>query len=780
MMFVSTREKAAPRIRRSASCLMWLCTSLLGVGGAAAGSAPTCSGGSALANPVLFVTQVPQPNDFATIGSVFANHEGRLSSAPRGGDLWICYPDGTLRNLTEEAGYGDEGPQRADAIAVRDPEVSWDGTKAVFSMVVGAPTQRYQQITTFWQLYEVTGLGAMDDAEIVKIPHQPTDANNVSPIYASDGRIVFVSDRSRNGAAHLYPQLDEYESTPTPTGLWSLDPGTGELFLMNHAPSGSFDPIVDSYGRVVFTRWDHLQRDQQSDGDPDGSVYGTFDYASEAADAARSSLRSEVFPEPRVGYVPAGQPWTGHRLNSFFPWQIQQDGQGEEFLNHLGRHELHDYFNRSRGDDPSLVEFIASAVDRANPNSIENFLQIREDPTQPGRYLGTDAPEFQTHASGGVVALVAPPSANPDTLPAASRDGELPFLLVGSRGGEVPGIQIEYVTDPENGSVDPPGTTSPSHSGMYRDPAPLSNGAVLVAHADTTLAAGNLGTALAPEPTYRFRLRFLEPDGDHLAAVSELTSGISESVTWWSPDDEAAYSGELWELNPVEVRPRAVPPAPSVPLPAPEANRFTETGVDLEAFKAWMRRHDLGLITVRDVTSRDDADRQQPFNLTVDLPGGTETSAPEGTMYTVKELELFQGDQVRGYGGTADPDPGRRVLARALHEAVALDANEHASAPSRIPLEADGSVAAFVPARRALAWQLIDANQDPVVFERFWITLQPGEIRACDGCHGVNHENQAGEGASTQSPEALLRVLEDWASLFVDGFESGTTTAWSP
>src|SRR3546814_10016913 len=46
--------------------------------------------------------------------------------------------------------------------------------------------------------------------------------------------------------------------------LWSLDPATGDLFMLDHSPSGDFTPILDSFGRVVFTRWDHLQRDQQA------------------------------------------------------------------------------------------------------------------------------------------------------------------------------------------------------------------------------------------------------------------------------------------------------------------------------------------------------------------------------------------------------------------------------------------------------------------------------------------------------------------------------------
>lgn len=65
-----------------------------------------------------------------------------MQSVARGGDLWIRYPDGSLKNLTALAGYGSTNPdgfQDDNAIAVRDPSVHWGGDKAIFSMVIGAP-----------------------------------------------------------------------------------------------------------------------------------------------------------------------------------------------------------------------------------------------------------------------------------------------------------------------------------------------------------------------------------------------------------------------------------------------------------------------------------------------------------------------------------------------------------------------------------------------------------------------------------------------------------------
>src|SRR6185436_4244723 len=53
--------------------------------------------------PILFVTQVPIPSDFTTIASAFGNHLPDTGACGRGGDLWIRYPQGRLKNLTKEA-----------------------------------------------------------------------------------------------------------------------------------------------------------------------------------------------------------------------------------------------------------------------------------------------------------------------------------------------------------------------------------------------------------------------------------------------------------------------------------------------------------------------------------------------------------------------------------------------------------------------------------------------------------------------------------------------------
>ena len=97
-------------------------------------------------------------------------------------------------------------------------------------MTVGAPSH-YQVKKFNWQLYEMTGLGKNETPVITKVANQPASYNNISPTYGTDGRIIFVSDRPRDGLNQLYPQLDEYEEAPSNTGLWSLLPSTGNLII---------------------------------------------------------------------------------------------------------------------------------------------------------------------------------------------------------------------------------------------------------------------------------------------------------------------------------------------------------------------------------------------------------------------------------------------------------------------------------------------------------------------------------------------------------------------
>jgi len=673
---------------------------------------------TAVSNPILFVTQVPTQGDpFASRMSTFANHLPSMAALPRGGDLMIRYPDGTLRNLTKEAGFGVEGQQGANAIAVREPAVHWSGTKAIFSMVVGGPPQRYVHPTAKWQLFEVTGLGQGQAAAITRVANQPADYNNVSPIYDSQDRILFTSDRPRGGEAHLYPQLDEYESTPTITGIWQLDPSNGQVRLLNHAPSGAFSPSIDRYGRVVFIRWDHLQRDQQAD----AGTYGAHDLASEASGAASIGLQPETFPESRSGMGSAYGNVNGFTYNLFTPWQMNQDGTEELTLNHIGRQELSfGYLTKSFSTDSALSDYSNTAL-IANKKYIRmdgGLFQLREDPTVEGSYYAIYTREFATGGTNQIVRITGAPSLNAeqmeivDASPAADGSGNLA-------------------------------------GGRFRSPLPMSSGHMVASY--TSSPAFQSGVPL--------RLHQLQTNGaGMLVAGPALTPGISKNLTWWDPDNQRSYNGVLWEIDPVEVVARTRPPVTTTPMASPEQSVFASEQVNEAAFRAWLTANQLALIVTRNQTSRDRDDKQQPYNLRV--PGGVQTLGGSGRIYEVSHYQILQANMIRAYNTGSIYQRGRRPIAQPM-AVTANPANAGGPAGS-VRIAADGSTAAFVPASRALTWQSTDAAGVPIVRERLWVTLQPGEIRTCTGCHGENTRNQAGAVASTTPPEALRQLLRHW------------------
>ncbi len=662
---------------------------------------------------IMFVTQPPLGADFTTVNATFGNHLGSTSKAPRGGDLYIRYGDGTLRNLTTEAGFGT---QVGKDIAVREPSVHWSGTKALFSMVIGGTTKNdYNPV--YWQIYEVSGIGKGEIVKIIKVS-QPDNYNNVSPIYGTDDRIIFTTDRPHNGNRNLHPQLDEYESQPTNTGLWSMKADGTDLKILDHSVSGDFTPIIASDGRVIFTRWDHLQRDQQNN---DGILsYGAFNYTSEYS-TAKLTTNVEIFPESRT--LPQGY---GHTMNQFIPWQVNEDGSGLETLNHIGRHELLSYFTSQR---PGLPEFIPAETRR----TATRIYQMKEDPLRAGYFYGTYAPEFGTHAAGQIVALNGTENVNADDM------------------------QAVYVTDPMTREI---GTAASNPIGHFRNPTPLSDGSLIAVR--TTSAVQDTAPSGILSSQYDFHLSRLQLSGSYYVPVEKvIPAGLTKSISYWDnqPYSQVTYSGVMWELDPVEVRARPRPVQHSNPLPAIETQILSEelggqAGID--GFRDFLQKRNLSLIVTRDVTRR--ADKQQEYNLKV-FGSAKQTSDGSTPTIEVSHMQFMQGDLVRGYTNASSlSNKGRRPLAQVMRDGLTATDNPLGS----VKVASDGSVAALVPARRALSWQLNKPDGSAALRERYWVTFASGEMRSCANCHGVNRTDVVVNQPAPTNPPQALREIAQW------------------
>jgi hypothetical protein len=175
-------------------------------------------------HPIVFVSQAPSLAGEFQINDLHGNFLGDAPATdqPVGGTLYRIDPGSDspvdLLGLTE--------------VAVRNPEVSWDGTTILFSMKVGPLGN--------WQLYEVDADGT-DLRRVVETPHNETE-----PLYLPDGRILFASDRLKI--------LDPYEHHPVGQ-LFVMDPDGSNVQQLTSDLGGDTTPTVLEDGRIAFTRW---------------------------------------------------------------------------------------------------------------------------------------------------------------------------------------------------------------------------------------------------------------------------------------------------------------------------------------------------------------------------------------------------------------------------------------------------------------------------------------------------------------------------------------------
>lgn len=326
--------------------LLWLAVGTLGNAPARAATLP-------ISNAIVFVQQAPLDYTFATASDIFGNFQGYYppEDQPVGGGLFRLDPDGTLTDLT---GLSD--------VAVRDPEVSWDGTKVLFSMKVGGFGR--------WQVWEVGIFG-------VGLRKVSRDAgfHDLDPAYLPDGRIVFTTDRNR--------WSDGYENLPSAQIAVMGADGGGVEVLKQHM-AGHFNPLVGSDGMLYFTQWD--------------------------------------FHDRRTGI---GQANSDFDVNRFLLWKMFADGSGLDHPT-FGTHTLYDFAGgyveiRELPAEPGIFlglladeffTFGGGAIVRIEPQANQNLDEpIFRTPNVFERGAGNAAGRWRSPyplADGGIVAAWSP------------------------------------------------------------------------------------------------------------------------------------------------------------------------------------------------------------------------------------------------------------------------------------------------------------------------------------------------------------------------------------
>ena len=155
-----------------------------------------------------------------------------------GGGVYVLTPprpDGQLRNLT--AAYSE-----ADISGL---DLSFDATEVVYSMKTSG-SDTYHIYTSNIATGEI---------------HQKTfgmDHDDISPIYAPGGRIVFVTNQPFSELGGT--RADEYEHSREVTQLATItvDGGDADRQLCSQNLSHTANPFLRSDGSIGYSRWEHL------------------------------------------------------------------------------------------------------------------------------------------------------------------------------------------------------------------------------------------------------------------------------------------------------------------------------------------------------------------------------------------------------------------------------------------------------------------------------------------------------------------------------------------
>jgi len=129
------------------------------------------------------------------------------------------------------------------------PEVSYDGRRILFAFchVESVAPNRERHLDKFFHLYEV---GA-DGSDLRQLTRGPYD--DFAGRYLPDGRIIFVS--TRRGGFHRCGQ------GPCPVHTLALCEADGSNPRpISYHETHEWDPAVLPDGRVIYTRWDYVDR----------------------------------------------------------------------------------------------------------------------------------------------------------------------------------------------------------------------------------------------------------------------------------------------------------------------------------------------------------------------------------------------------------------------------------------------------------------------------------------------------------------------------------------
>ena len=166
-------------------------------------------------------------------------------------------PSATETNITARL-----ATKSTDVFDVKDVDVSLDGKKVVFALRGPLAMNQDPKDPPTWQIYEYV-IASDDLHRVIKSDVTANEANDVSPHYLPDGRIVFASTRQRISKAILLdenkPQFEAQTDDRSESAfvLHVMQPDGSDIKQISFNQSHDRDATVLASGKIAWSRWDH-------------------------------------------------------------------------------------------------------------------------------------------------------------------------------------------------------------------------------------------------------------------------------------------------------------------------------------------------------------------------------------------------------------------------------------------------------------------------------------------------------------------------------------------
>ncbi len=235
-----------------------------------------------------------------------------LDSTP-GGDIYLK----TRANLTSDAvnitqsitnGLGD----------VKDLDVSSDGKRLIFSLLKEDPTPNDDSDNPKWDIYIYNRETGEAPKRIIQSDTTAKEGDDIAPYFLpGDEFIVFSSNRQKKSRAILLdeglnkPQFSSQNEDNSNKSLvlhvMNVDGTSDSIKQISFNMSHDLDPVVLNNGRILFSRWDNVNRGGNinlytilQDGSDLQPYYGTHDQSHDTTNNTLQFIQPRELPDGRI------------------------------------------------------------------------------------------------------------------------------------------------------------------------------------------------------------------------------------------------------------------------------------------------------------------------------------------------------------------------------------------------------------------------------------------------------------------------------------------------